>query len=124
MEKRTVINLVKHPGAMALALDRTMSFIKRERGKYQFDGYVTSKEYDVSKGAKQQHNRPVTFAVEALENGVIPTQAYGNLVSALKYCRQDTKQHPIRVVYDSNLDITDWHLRLRVEGLDSLRRAA
>lgn len=123
-KERTVIRLGRDPGVVARAVDTAINLAINSPRKYNFNGYVNRMGYSVDEAVHYQHVCPVTIRVEADQDGNIPSSAYDNLIEALKECYTTPARHPILVEHGEDLNITDWDLELRVEGINSIMRRA
>ena len=66
---RTQIDLERHPGRLAYALDAAKSIATRRPRQCAFDGVVGRDGYSIEQAVAHQHARPVRLAVrEVNEN--------------------------------------------------------
>ena len=82
--KRTQIELKRHPGRAACALDAFQNRMAGKPRQYSFDGVVGRNGYSINQAVSNQHARPVRLAVRDVnDNGTIPSEVYTHLVEAV-----------------------------------------
>ncbi|HLC54194.1 MAG TPA: hypothetical protein VJK07_01050 [Candidatus Nanoarchaeia archaeon] len=121
--KRTQIELKRHPGRAACALDAFQNRMAGKPRQYSFDGVVGRNGYSINQAVSNQHARPVRLAVRDVnDNGTIPSEVYTHLVEALRTLHDSPEKHPVLIRYDSGLDIIAWDLELRVGDAEFIER--